>query len=706
MFGLARTDAAGASLLLNLEGLATMGIAWGVFRESVDGRLLVGAFSILAGAGVLSWQGHASFQCGQGATARLLLLYTARPEFRAQWPPRAHYTQVTLSRLSARNIRTMVEEVAARKAMSDETIATVIERTGGVPLFVEELTRALLESGHAQLTGRAIPVTLHDSLMARLDRLGPAKEIIQIGAVIGGEFSYELLHAVHPIAEENLQHALRNLADAELIYVRGIAPDATYQFKHALIRDAAYEALLKSRRKELHRLVASTIEEQFPDLKETHPEVLARHWTEAGEIEPAVTEWTRAGKAAEASHAFVEVRESFQQALALLNLLPESQERDARELELMQSLYQALSLTRGFAAPETLAAFELIGVLAEKSGDLLKLAELRVARANHSCWAGDFSEAGILAEEAFQLALRDGNPTMMATVHLTQLMVRHSRGDLAGVEHYFVSGRKFFDDPVFRHSPTARAISVFAWAGFNAWILGRADLARERLSKSRAAVNPANPYDLAWADVVAAILHSSMREYETVETLAVRALDICEKNHLPTAGNTARLLLGHARAELGHVAENISLIRGGIDSRIELGGRIGIPGQMTHLAAAQYRAGAVADALETVEQALNFNPEEIVGRPETLRIRGELRLKQGHVEMAEADFLESIAMARSMGAKAWELRTTMSLARLLRATNRRDQACTMLAEIHNWFTEGFDTPDLKDAKALLQELGA
>jgi predicted ATPase len=174
----------------------------------------------------------------QGATSSLLLLYTARPEFRAQWPPRAHYTQITLSRLSARNVRSMVEEVAARKAMSDETIATVIERTGGVPLFVEELTRSLLESGGAGLTGREIPATLHDSLMTRLDRLGPAKEIIQIGAVIGGEFSYELLHAVHPVAEEDLQRALRILADAELLYVRGIAPDATYQFKHALIRDA------------------------------------------------------------------------------------------------------------------------------------------------------------------------------------------------------------------------------------------------------------------------------------------------------------------------------------------------------------------------------------------------------------------------------------------------------------------------------------
>ena len=183
----------------------------------------------------------------QGASARLLLLYTARPEFRTPWPTRAHHTQITLNRLSARNVRTMVAEVSAKKALSEETIATVLERTGGVPLFVEELTRAVLDSGDAKLTGRDIPVTLHDSLMARLDRLGAAKEVIQVAAVVGSEFSYKFLHAVHSIEGADLQRALRALADAELIYVHGIPPEADYTFKHALVRDTAYEALLKRR---------------------------------------------------------------------------------------------------------------------------------------------------------------------------------------------------------------------------------------------------------------------------------------------------------------------------------------------------------------------------------------------------------------------------------------------------------------------------
>jgi predicted ATPase len=274
----------------------------------------------------------------QGATTRLLLLYTGRPEFRPQWPLRAHHLLITLSRLSPRNVRMMVGQVASHKALSEETIAAVVQRTGGVPLFVEELTRAILESGNEKLTAGEIPVTLHDSLMSRLDQLGAAKDVLQVAAVIGGEFSYELLQAVQSIAEEKLRSLLHTLTDAELLYVRGIVPDATYVFKHELIRDAAYEALLRSRRKELHSLVARTIDKEFTALRKAHPEVLAHHWTEAGETELAIAEWSRAGKAAEARNAFIEAQESLQQALALLRLLPESSERDSRELELRLSL--------------------------------------------------------------------------------------------------------------------------------------------------------------------------------------------------------------------------------------------------------------------------------------------------------------------------------------------------------------------------------
>jgi predicted ATPase len=367
----------------------------------------------------------------QGATSRLLLLYTARPEFRAEWPPRSHHTHITLNRLSARNVREMITQVAAHKALRSETVDAVIERTSGVPLFVEELTRSLLESG-ARLSGREIPMTLHDSLMARLDRLGPAKDLAQVGAVIGSEFSYELLHAVDPMPEEEFQGALRKLVDAELLYVRGIAPDATYQFKHALIRDAAYEALLKSRRKDLHRQVARTIYDKFSDIKETHPEVLARHWTEAGEIEPAIAEWSRAGKAAEARNAFSEALESYQQALALLNLLPHSRERDLRELELTHSIVRVPIIRRAYSAPETIHLIERAAALAEKSGNLKQLIDLMISRAHMLAASGAFVSASAVADRALELALREGSPMSLGRAHTLQLQTRHLRGDLAG----------------------------------------------------------------------------------------------------------------------------------------------------------------------------------------------------------------------------------------------------------------------------------
>ena len=641
----------------------------------------------------------------QGATTRLLLLYTARPEFRASWPPRAHHTQITLNRLSSRNVRTMVGKVAAQKALSEETIATVVERTGGVPLFVEELTRAVLESGDAKLTGREIPVTLHDSLMARLDRLGAAKEIIQIGAVIGSEFSYELLHAVHPVAEEDLQRNLRSLTDAELLYVRGIAPDASYQFKHALIQDAAYEALLRSRRKELHRQVALTINEKFLALKQAHPEVLARHWMEAGEPESASAEWSRAGTTAHARSAFMEALESYQQALTLLKLLPESPERDLRELELRYSILSIIHVTRSFSAPETIDAAECAAALAAKSGNLTRLVGSMVGRSTIAFVSGDLPTARALADQALELAIREGGPTSLGLAHCLQIVTRYLHGDLAGSEEHFSTWLGFVDDPGLRQISGRPLEAGFAHASRNAWTLGRADVARERMAEMMAAVNANNPYGVAFSVYCAAYLRIYLREYEQAEALAARALEMSEKHQFPGIAASSRCVLGQARAHLGRATEGIALIRQGIADMLEGGSRFSVSNFTAWMAAAQEREGAIVDALETVEQALLANPDELVHRPEIFRLRGELRAQQGQTELAEADFRESIALAQQMSAKGWELRATTNLARLLSKQGKRDEARVMLAETYGWFTEGFDTRDLKDAKMLLDELG-
>jgi class 3 adenylate cyclase/tetratricopeptide (TPR) repeat protein len=639
----------------------------------------------------------------RAATAPVMLLYTARPEFRPPWPLRAHQTQINLNRLSARNVRSMVEEVSARKALSATTVTTVVERTEGVPLFVEELTRALLESGDTSSTGREIPVTLHDSLLARLDRLGPAKEILQIGAVIGSEFSYESLHAVHPITEQDLQTALHRATEAELVYVRGIPPDAIYQFKHALIRDAAYEALLKSRRKELHRQVAQTINERFPALKESHPEVLARHWSEAGETESAIAEWSKAGRIAEARNAFKEALESYQRALALLNLLPESHERDTRELALTQSLVSMLSVTRGYVALETVNATTRATALAEKSGNLKQLVNWVRSRGLTSMLRGDYRAAGEIADQALDLALREGSPTSIAGVHQFQSQLRLLRGDHLGCEEHFIAGFKFFDDPEFRQLP-GLALVAFGAASWNAWTLGHPDLAHEREIQMMSVVNRNNPFDLAFSTFFVAVLRLYEREYGQAEEQASQALELSEKHQFKYQTALSQCVLGQARAHLGRAREGVKLICLGIAGLLECGNCSGLTRYTAFLAAAQELDGKVVEALETVERAILESSDELLNRPETLRLRGQLRLKLGQLEQAEAGFREAIDLARSMGARAWELRATMSLARLLASQSKPNEARAMLAEIYDWFTEGFDTADLKDAKALLDEL--
>jgi predicted ATPase len=310
----------------------------------------------------------------QVATAPLMLLYTARPEFRVPWAMRAHHAQITLSRLSDQHTRQMISGVGASAGLAEDVIDTVVKRTDGVPLFTEDLTRLMLEGGGGSVA-REIPVTLHDSLMARLDRLGAAKEVAKVGAVLGREFSHELLQAVSSMSQAELQAALVKLTDAELIYARGIAPEAQYQFKHTLIQDAAYQALLKSRRRELHRRAAETIVQKFPAAAEAQPEVIACHLSDAGDAEPAIGPWKKAADAADARRAFKEAEQAYRQALLMLSTLPESAQRDARELALQNALWRVLVLTRGFAGPKTLEISARARSLAEKSGSLADLVQ-------------------------------------------------------------------------------------------------------------------------------------------------------------------------------------------------------------------------------------------------------------------------------------------------------------------------------------------
>jgi tetratricopeptide (TPR) repeat protein len=438
-------------------------------------------------------------------------------------------------------------------------------------------------------------------------------------------------------------------------------------------------------------------------LKETQPEVLARHWTEAGETEPAIAEWSRAGKAAEARNAFKEAQESYQQAVAQLNLLPESPARDSRELELRQSVVRMLWMTKGYAAPETNEAIKRAATLAENSGNLTQLINLMVSKSLATFSSGDLFGASVLADQLLELARREGSAISFGLAYELQIFTRHWRGDLASVEMHFTEGLKFFDDPGFRQF-SAAAVATFGTASWNAWTVGRADVALKREAQMTAATNVNNPYQVAFSKYFAASLQVRMREYEQGEMLAAQALELSENHQFPWLAALCRGFLGEARAQLGRPTEGIELIRQGIAALLEIGARMGVGSLMAYLAEAQELDGSLIDAFATIEQALQGNPEELVYRPEALRLRAELRLKQGQTELAETGFREAISLARQIGAKAWELRATMSLARLLTTQDGRDEARMMLAEIYGWFTEGFDTADLRDARALLDEL--
>jgi tetratricopeptide (TPR) repeat protein len=337
----------------------------------------------------------------------------------------------------------------------------------------------------------------------------------------------------------------------------------------------------------------------------------------------------------------------------------------------------------------------------------LKTAKTAIADENESVVPGvgqrqfepDLVGAGL------ELVQRDGRAAPRAWSHHLKLCGHYWRGEFRAYEELFAASLEYFEDPVFRHDPEGAPISLFAHAGWNAWQLGRPDVARARLVEMSAAVIPANPQHLGLSWNYRASFHALAREYKAAEACASETLELCEKYHLPSVAST-KCFPGYARAQLGATTDGIVQMRRAIDESVRIGHRLEVPFRMVLLAGAQSSVGAIEDGLETVERALTFNPEELVSRPEALRIRGELRLKQGHRELAEADFGDSIAMARSMGAKSWELRTTMSLARLFDGNGRHAEARMMLAEIYKWFTEGFATPDLKDARALLDELAA
>ena len=639
----------------------------------------------------------------QSATNPVLLICTARPEFRAPWEPLTHHTHVALERLAAEHVRELVNQVVASSALSREAIEHVIERTGGVPLFVEELTRAVVESGDAAPSEHAIPATLHDSLMSRLDRLGGAKEIAQVASVIGREFSYGLLRHVSQAPDDHLHAALAKLAEADLIHTRGQPPDATYGFRHALIQDAAYEALLKSRRRELHRQVAQVMTDRFPALAELQPEVLARHWTSAAEAEPAIAAWRKAGDAAFARYACKETEVSYRHALDLIGTLPESRERDTRELELLNRFVPLLQLTRGWGAPEAAEAVERAHALAEKTDNLPQLLLQAVGSFVGVLSRGDLAGATALASQVFDLAQREGSPSVLGLGRVIKLSACYMRGDLLEAEQHYLAGESLFKTAGERFPSTIG--SGFGFGGHVAWLLGHADIARDRIRRAvEDARAIASPFEIAYAQHIAAMLRLFLREYADAKIAAAESIALSEEHGFQQYAAGSRVFLGLAEAALGRPREAMPVVNAGMQGLHESGAEIMMTLYLCWVAIAQSLVGNLSEAIATMERALQVNPAEKAWIPDVLRMRGEIRRRLGQGDEAEHDFREAMDLAKQISAKAWELRAAISLARAIRKRGDIAQARGVLAPLYASFTEGFDTPDLKDAKSLLDEL--
>ena len=567
----------------------------------------------------------------RGALAPLFVLLTARPEVRPSWGARSHHGAISLVPLDRQQVRHMVGELTARHALAKELIEGVTERTGGVPLFVEEVTRLLLERGE-QGGIQAIPPTLQQSLTARLDRLGPAREVAQIAAVIGRGFSYPLVRSVAKMQDEALQTALERLAEADILLVQGLPPESEYRFKHALIQDAAYENLLKSRRLALHRRTGEILRDQFAATAAAEPALLAHHFTQAGLTEAAIEWWRTAGQRSLARSALLEGVEQLKRALDQIATLP--------------------------ATPD-------------------------------------------LRREEIKLQLAFGNAlTLMG---------------------HFVDGKHHFDralaiyDPAEHRPLTTRSgrdvgVTLLSVRSGSLWVLGYPEASR---NEGKRAVNEAREIGhaatLMFALFWASWLHMLYGHYAEARSFLDEFAGLADEKDASLFWKATEIAFrGALFAETGNASEAVRAITSGMTSLRSTGAALYEPWHLWHLARAYAELGQLDDARRCIDDAIDKveRGNEKSSEPEVHRVAGEIALKSfpPDTEKAEKHFERALSVARQQQQKSYELRAAMSMARLWRDHGKPQQARELLAPVYGWFTEGFDTRDLKVAKALLDEL--
>jgi class 3 adenylate cyclase/tetratricopeptide (TPR) repeat protein len=596
----------------------------------------------------------------------VLMLQSMRPGFSMPWPVAPHSSDLPLRRLSDDELREIITCIGSDSdLMTSNDIAQVVGRAEGVPLFGIELTRLVGERS-ARGADRDIPATLSDLLTARLDQLGPAKSLTQVAAVIGDEIPLRLLEAVAEVPARRIRSLLATVRKRGVLREEGRYPNIEYAFTHSMLRDAAYDALLKRERTQLHRRAATVITDRFGAVAASRPELLAYHWSKAGELKRAVDAWQRAGDFAVARWAFKEAAQGYQNAISILTDLPCSPERDAAELTLQSLLADALRLTHGYSAPQTKEVMARARALADKSGDRSQRAlQLRGAWVAASS-SGDYAAGTKLADEFYRLALADGGIDILAHAQMIQMTSRYRVGDLIGAEDHFERGGEFFQVPNFQRQP-GRIAQTYGNAARIAWILGDDVAAQRRIDHALTiARQNGNPYDLAYAQYMAAIHAVLVDELKLAIDLAKSSNDLSIEYGFAQFATISRIALGRAQAGLGLPRDGVKLIHEGLAGMADTSARVAVTLYLTWLAEAHALAGSLDEALVVVEDALRTNPQELFFRPETLRLRGEIQMRRGSLGEAERDFLEALALSRRIGAKRFGDRATRGLQRLLR----------------------------------------
>jgi predicted ATPase/class 3 adenylate cyclase len=656
---------------------------------------------------------------------RVLLVVTARPEFTLPWPSYPHMTTVPLTRLGRREGAALVERVTSGKRLPKEVMDEILVRTDGVPLFIEELTKTLLESGLLQerdgdyvlqrpLPALAIPTTLHASLMARLDRLAPVREVAQIGAVAGREFHYELLNAVAGLPKERLDEALGQLVRSELVFRRGEIPHAVYTFKHTLVRDAAYASLLKGRRVYLHAAIANALAQQFPEIVQTQPETLARHLTEAGLIEQAIEYWLQAGKNAALRSANLEAIAHLRRGIEGTGGLPASQDRDRSELDLQLILGPCLIATQGPAASEAVATFARARELCERLGEPPEYLQVMFWLATVSVVRGELPQA--LEAVATLLSAAEARDDRPALINATRgrAMILFFLGRIVEAREAIDRAVEIFNASQDADKMAARAagqdagVAMLALRSWVLWVLGHMDGAVTQMAAAleRAdAVQHAHTHAYAW--YYASVLHTLRGEATIAQAYAERCLAISEQHGFRQWLGLSRAIRSICAAMLDESGSRFDEAKAALDEYQRAGYQLGITAQFVLVCPTLLSRNEAEAALELIDHGFSIvsHNSERCFETELYRLKARAMLMRGASD-AEAESLldQALRTARGQQARSLELRAATDLAKLWMQQGKNAEALDVLASIHSRFTEGFDTRDVKEATAILAQL--